>query len=81
MAIVSQKTFPWMTTFEFQNKFSLKYVPWCLFDNTSIGSDNGLAPKKWQTIIWTDNGMFYCRIYASFGINELMDGIASVGSH
>ena len=23
---------------------------------SSIGSDNGLAPSRWQTIIWTNDG-------------------------
>ena len=36
-----------------------------------IGSDNGLVPDRQQTIIWTNNGLDYWRIYASFGLNEL----------
>ena len=37
----------------------------------SIGSDNGLAPNRRQTINWTNVGMLYRRIYASLGPNEL----------
>ena len=37
----------------------------------SIGSDNGLAPNRWQAIIWTNVGMLYWCIYASLGLNEL----------
>ena len=36
-----------------------------------IGSDNGLAPARQQTIIWTNNVLVYWRIYASLGLNEL----------
>ena len=36
-----------------------------------IGSDNGLAPKRRQAIIWTIDGLVYWRIYASLGLNEL----------
>ena len=28
-------------------------------------------PTRRQTIIWTNNGWFYWRIYASLGLNEL----------
>ena len=34
-------------------------------------SDNGLAPARRQAIIWTDDGQFFRRIYASLGLNEL----------
>ena len=47
--------FSWMKKYEFQLKFH------CLFLRvqlalTSIGSDNGLAPNRWQAIIWTNAG-------------------------
>ena len=29
-----------------------------LFQNPSIGSDNGFAPARRQAIIWTDDGYF-----------------------
>ena len=35
---------------------SLKYVPeGPVYNNSSIGSDNGLAPARWQAIIWTND--------------------------
>ena len=37
----------------------------------SIGSDNGLAPNKWQTIIWANDALFHWRIYPSLGLSEL----------
>ena len=37
----------------------------------SIGSDNGLASKRRQAIIWTNVGMLYWCIYASLGLSEL----------
>ena len=36
-----------------------------------IGSENGLAPKRWQAIIWTNDGVVYWRIYESPVLNEL----------
>ena len=33
-------------------------------------SDNGLAPNRWQAIIWTKDGIVNWRIYASLGLNE-----------
>ena len=37
-----------------------------------IGSDNGLAPNRWQGIIWMNDGLVNWRKYASLGFNELM---------
>ena len=39
-----------------ENKISPKFVPKCLINTSSIGSDNGLAPYRRQTIIWTNDG-------------------------
>ena len=39
---------------------------------SSIGSDNGLAPAKQQTIIWINDGRVWWHIYASLSINELI---------
>ena len=36
-----------------------------------IGSDNGLAPNRWQAIIWTDDSLIHGCIYVSFNIKEL----------
>ena len=45
---------------------------WFDWQYDSIGSDNGLAPNRRQAITWTNVGMFYLRINASLGLNELM---------
>ena len=37
----------------------------------NIGSDNGSALERCQTIIWTNDGQAYEYIYASLGLNEL----------
>ena len=37
----------------------------------SIGSDNGLAPNRWLTIIWSNVGMLYWCIYAWLDLSEL----------
>ena len=34
-------------------------------------SDNGMAPNRWQAIIWTNDGLAYLHIYASLGLDEL----------
>ena len=39
---------------------------------SSIVLDNGLASTKRQPIIWTNDGLGYQRIYASLGLNELL---------
>ena len=40
-------------------KISLKFVPKIRINQySSIGSDNGLAPTRWQAIIWTNDGQF-----------------------
>ena len=39
-------------------KISLKFVPKGPINNSSIGSDNGLAPSRRQAIIWTNDGQF-----------------------
>ena len=36
-------------------RISLEFVPESL--SSSIGSDNGLAPARRQTIIWTNDGV------------------------
>ena len=37
----------------------------------SIGSDDGLAPHRRQTIIWTNADPVQRRIYAALGVDEL----------
>ena len=39
---------------------------------TSIGSDNGMMLNRWQTIIWTIDGLFYWRIYTKPWWVEMM---------
>ena len=53
-------------------EISLKFVPKGHINNIldSIGSNNGLAPTRQQTIIWTNGGVFYWRMYVSLGLNE-----------
>ena len=36
-----------------------------------IGSDNGLAPNRWQAIIWTNDDPVQWRKYESLDLNEL----------
>ena len=36
----------------------------------SNGSDNALAPNKWQAIIWNDDGLAYWCIYALLSLDE-----------
>ena len=40
-------------------------------EETSIDSDNGLAPNRLQAIIWTNDVLGYWQIYASGGFDEL----------
>ena len=40
------------------------FVPKCPINNIP-------APGRWQTIIWTNDGLGYWRKYASLGLNEL----------
>ena len=35
---------------------SMKFVPKFRINDTSIGSDDGLAPGRPQAIIWTNDG-------------------------
>ena len=62
--------------------FSMKIVifwykfRWNLFPRISITTSqhwfrNGLVPKRWQAIIWSNDGIVYWRIYASLSHNEL----------
>ena len=42
----------------------------------SIGLDNGLAPNRWQAIIWTNVDLIHWRVYAALG----GDGLNSIYS-
>ena len=39
-----------------------------------IDSDNGLVPDRRQALIWTKDGLVYLRMYASLGLNDLIQG-------
>ena len=46
----------------------------CNFDNwheVSIGSDNGLTPKRRHTIIWINDGLVYRCIFSSLNLDEV----------
>ena len=42
------------------------------WQKASIGSGNGLAPNRRQTIIWTNADPVHCRIYAALRGDELI---------
>ena len=51
---------------------SSKHVPkGQIQQNPNIGLDNGLAPNRWQTIIWTNASPIHWRIYAAWGGCEI----------
>ena len=54
----------------------MKSVPWH-WQSGSIGSYTGLAPKRRRAIIWSSVGMFRCRMYTSFGLNEVRIAITN----
>ena len=37
-----------------------------------IGLDNGLAPNRWQAIIWTNTDLIHWHIYAALAGDELI---------
>ena len=41
----------------------------------SIGSDNGLAPDRWQAITWTNVNPIHWRIYAALREDELINNV------
>ena len=69
MAIMLQTTF---SNAYFWNKISIIWFQfyWSLFLGALvtliiIDSDNGLVPNKQQAIIWANDSVVYCGIYAS----------------
>ena len=60
-------------------KFQLKFHLICSFVSTwqlvSTGPENDLMPNRQQTIILTNDGLFYWRLYASLSLNELISAI------
>ena len=53
-------------------QFYLELHPRVQLTKNSIGSDNGLAPNRWQAIIWSDDGLCYWRTNASPGLDKLI---------
>ena len=54
-------------------KISLIFFPKGPIDNKhSIGLDNGLAPNRWQAIIWTNADPIHWRIYVALEGDGLM---------
>ena len=48
------------------------------WQQSSTGSDNGLAPNRWQAIIWTNADLIHWCIYVALGGEELIDdGVGS----
>ena len=72
MAAILQKTFSFafssMKDVIFWFKIHLNVFP----QQAIIDLDDGLAPKRWQAIIRTNNGLVHPCIYESLGLNELM---------
>ena len=52
-------------------KKSLKFVLNAPIDNNPAFLDNGLAPNRWQAIIWTNADLIHWRIYVTLGGDEL----------
>ena len=60
MADISQTTF-W-NAFLNDDVWILIQIALQLVQQISMCSDNGLAPKRLQTIMWTNDGLVYWRI-------------------
>ena len=75
MAVIlqtSSNVFSWMKMCKLRLRFH-----WGLLSRVQItiyccfGLDNGLAPTRWQAIIWTNGGIVYSCIFESLSLNEL----------
>ena len=71
LQITFSDAFSWMKSFLLWLQIHL-----CLFlrfqlTKNSVSLDNGLAPNRWQAIIWTNPVPIHCRIYAALGGDEL----------
>ena len=59
MTAISQttysKVFPWMKMYGFRLTFHWSLFLLSVKQYSSIGSDNGLVPTRWQAIIWTND--------------------------
>ena len=54
----------------------LKFVPKGTINNNAALFKCGLVPNKHQAIIWTNVGLIYWHIYASFGLNNSINNTA-----
>ena len=52
-------------------KISLQFVPGSSIDNNPAGLDNGLAPNRWQAIIWTNADPIHWHIFVALGGDEV----------
>ena len=59
----------------FDSSYAEVFFPRVQLTIISIGSDHGLAPKRWQAIIRTDGDLVELNVYASLGLNVLKDVI------
>ena len=75
MAAIIQMTFSnaflWWKCMNFDYNFTEVCSQGSSLQYSIIGLDNGLAPNRRQAIIWTNDGLCFCHIYASLGLNEL----------
>ena len=58
---------PWMKSFYFDSNFTEVCSQWSRWRWGSIGSDNNLAPNRWQAITWTNANPVHWRIYVVLG--------------
>ena len=65
-------TFSWMQTYSFSLKFHWDLLPRVIWQWqwVSMGSENGLAPNRWQAIIWTNSGLVKWHILVLLGLCE-----------
>ena len=68
MSVILQMTiwnaYSWMKKFDFWLKSHWMFCSLgCNWQYTTIGSDNGLMPNRWQTIILSNDGLIYWHIY------------------
>ena len=63
--------FSWMKHLYFDYNFTDVCSQGSNWQSSSIGLDNGLAPNRWQAIIWTNADPINWRIYATLGGDEL----------
>ena len=63
-------------TFFYENydiwfKFNQNLFPVVQYTISAHCSGKSLVPDRWQAIIWSNDGLVYWRMYASFELNEL----------